>query len=532
MFTAQWLFWYLGVVKAWLAGVVSTQIATVVATQPPKQGEAGSTTVAVAERAAAVEWQTVSAGLYMYVRVAAYMAWLGELLFMQHEAKEHEVPFHHVPSMEGISPAFVDDAVREELRIVDGRVEAPLEDVTERLAVRLVTVAPAIARRTGMHLLDDEMTVQEGTLAHSIEHGTPLGRLIQTAYSDEPEMPQIREVFDSEPEIKALLDVTLEDYVSVYSGKDLDKITPDMLEDIGILKSGLTKAERRVMVDAWKSAALAEIEVLGHFETRPNMDYYNWFMNPKTGEVEYVTPPRNAVFKWLRGKLSDPALELSTESDYRAKAIEIIESLDDDWWEKDLMRWARIPTGDYTCPFCIVLASRGAVYHESYTAQGFDHENCDCLIVPVYDPDNYPFKEVTDAAKKAYFENKDLFKPKQSKTAFWVTDSKGNSKRRHKTYFDAPPDKLAAATEGFPRVDNSEYKKLVAQQDARLKERINAELDEREARHRSDPRYKAAFDWWDNADAKQRAAYREWWGSLSSAEQNKYLGTIPAHLRG
>ena len=60
-------------------------------------------------------------------------------------------------------------------------------------------------------------------------------------------------------------------------------------------------------------------------------------------------------------------------------------------------RWARIPTGAETCQFCIMLASRGFVYHSEETAS-HAHAHCDCRIVPSwdkspaaqgYDPDRY-----------------------------------------------------------------------------------------------------------------------------------------------
>lgn len=60
-------------------------------------------------------------------------------------------------------------------------------------------------------------------------------------------------------------------------------------------------------------------------------------------------------------------------------------------------RWARIPTGAETCQFCIMLASRGFVYHSEETAS-HAHANCDCRVTPSwdkspmvqgYDPDKY-----------------------------------------------------------------------------------------------------------------------------------------------
>ena len=47
-------------------------------------------------------------------------------------------------------------------------------------------------------------------------------------------------------------------------------------------------------------------------------------------------------------------------------------------------RWARIPTGAETCQFCIMLASRGFVYHSEETAS-HAHAHCDCRVVPSWD---------------------------------------------------------------------------------------------------------------------------------------------------
>lgn len=50
-------------------------------------------------------------------------------------------------------------------------------------------------------------------------------------------------------------------------------------------------------------------------------------------------------------------------------------------------RYARVPSGSETCGFCIMLASRGPVYHSADTAGegGHFHSDCDCRIVPVWD---------------------------------------------------------------------------------------------------------------------------------------------------
>ena len=52
-------------------------------------------------------------------------------------------------------------------------------------------------------------------------------------------------------------------------------------------------------------------------------------------------------------------------------------------------RFARVPGGGETCKFCLMLASRGFVYHSKKTAGEFGHyhDNCDCQIVSSWDDD-------------------------------------------------------------------------------------------------------------------------------------------------
>lgn len=54
--------------------------------------------------------------------------------------------------------------------------------------------------------------------------------------------------------------------------------------------------------------------------------------------------------------------------------------------------WARVPTGPTTCAFCTMTASRGAVYHTSASAGGDRkyHGKCDCQVVMVRGPEDYP----------------------------------------------------------------------------------------------------------------------------------------------
>lgn len=92
--------------------------------------------------------------------------------------------------------------------------------------------------------------------------------------------------------------------------------------------------------------------------------------------------------------------------------------------QKLVRGWARVPTGRETCGFCWMLCSRGPVYENSWqagakvgdakaikrTADGsFSsddmnkwHTGCDCKAVPVFRLEEWPGKELSDAAWKLW----------------------------------------------------------------------------------------------------------------------------------
>lgn len=63
--------------------------------------------------------------------------------------------------------------------------------------------------------------------------------------------------------------------------------------------------------------------------------------------------------------------------------------------ERERASYARIPTGEKTCAFCLVQASRDAVYASARSAGSKEHGNefhgdCDCEIVRISSGDEYP----------------------------------------------------------------------------------------------------------------------------------------------
>lgn len=69
--------------------------------------------------------------------------------------------------------------------------------------------------------------------------------------------------------------------------------------------------------------------------------------------------------------------------------------------------WARVPTGRETCAFCLMLASRGAMYDSEKSARykrsgGRYHGRCDCVATPVWSESDYPAGYDPDALFDQY----------------------------------------------------------------------------------------------------------------------------------
>lgn len=88
--------------------------------------------------------------------------------------------------------------------------------------------------------------------------------------------------------------------------------------------------------------------------------------------------------------------------------------------------WARVPFGEETCDFCIMLASRGFVYGNAELAS-HSHANCDCRVIPGwgrdskiegYDADRYfdkyLNKQIDITAKRAQRMVDDVFVSRQA----------------------------------------------------------------------------------------------------------------------
>lgn len=89
-------------------------------------------------------------------------------------------------------------------------------------------------------------------------------------------------------------------------------------------------------------------------------------------------------------------------------------------------RFARVPTGFETCTFCLMLASRGAVYHTRKTAGEFKHfhRRCDCKVVPSFERD--PDAELVEGVRPKGLRERMALMEKQTGVSF--ADKKASRK--------------------------------------------------------------------------------------------------------
>ncbi len=96
----------------------------------------------------------------------------------------------------------------------------------------------------------------------------------------------------------------------------------------------------------------------------------------------------------VNGKANAFVISLLSRVDYETKVAAAQTCLENAKRDPRKPMFARVPTGTETCDFCLMLASRGFVYHTE-AAASHTHSGCDCRVVPSwksqsvegYDPD-------------------------------------------------------------------------------------------------------------------------------------------------
>lgn len=401
MFGLAWLSWYLAWLKAWLRIRVDVVVKQVLEED----------SVSSVRRV-----NVIAKFIYPSVRAAAYMAWWGQVMFEQFNAADHGVPLAYVPSMPGVSPKMVEQSVREEVRPgPEGAILAPVNEIVDRMASRIESIVPQTARETTTRMATEDPDEIRASVDYTKEHGHPLSRFEEML---EDENTEVGRVFDENPDLRALHDTVVE--VAREENEHRKGLAGvDRLKSIEELDDEPDGGDRRKIILSDKDVKNGEI--IGFTDddqmlAEVKAESYKTLMLAKAVLDKYEAARIAGVSPKQRDAMTHDELAALAEE----KLDELWEKRGWRYFYRGSLKFARIAVGVYTCGFCLALCARGAVYRSdtALTAKfrkrkgkksfvgrwnlNAYHEHCDCLMVAVHDEEDYPGKDIVDAAKAVY----------------------------------------------------------------------------------------------------------------------------------
>lgn len=324
----------------------------------------------------------VAQELYPSVRATAYVLWMAQMGMVREQAG----PGVFLPSMPGVALVAVERFVREELRIVDGTIDAPVDTIVERLGKRLYGVAAEVVRQSVRDALGENPERVDGAGKYTRVNGGPVARVAVAQGRDEWWVRQLQGDREFSRVAGLVRDAWQTEFGSepVVDPGEVADWEADLLKQMGV---EVDRELRRSVVEA--EIFLGERDKYGRkIDPRTRMPVgERVYEEPEPGEVE--AGRARAVLQGRR--VLEPLAERRVF----------------------ISGWARVPTGAWTCPFCLLLASRGPVYRSNTVLDGGTgfagafsanayHPNCDCIAVPVYGRRAYEGHEVVDAAEELY----------------------------------------------------------------------------------------------------------------------------------
>ena len=168
----------------------------------------------------------------------------------------------------------------------------------------------------------------------------------------------------------------------------------DMTQDVSVVRELTVAAMEGVCSTATKGASILSAEMynaIREFELGERMQ-----ATTDSGRDPRATEGAVRAFaeKLVKGEQEAFVNLCLGRADYEVKVATARTALNNAKRDTRKPRFARVPTGEETCDFCLMLASRGFAYL-SEAAASHTHENCDCRVIPSwksmevegYDPD-------------------------------------------------------------------------------------------------------------------------------------------------
>jgi hypothetical protein len=175
----------------------------------------------------------------------------------------------------------------------------------------------------------------------------------------------------------------------------IESIQGDLRRNLALIDySQPTEAVRREVVklmDAYCGAA-------SNMGARISAEFYSGLREMATGKPGFLSlqtgrspqATEQAVRAFINSLVDGDYDEfeglLMERIELEAKKAAAYNTIDNVRRDPDKPRFARVPQGEKTCDFCIMLASRGPVYLTEESAGAFTkfHANCDCKVVPFW----------------------------------------------------------------------------------------------------------------------------------------------------
>lgn len=158
----------------------------------------------------------------------------------------------------------------------------------------------------------------------------------------------------------------------------------DMTQDVAAIRDQVVAVMQGTCGTSTQGAAMLSAQFydgIRQFETGHALGAV-----PDSGREPKATEGAVRAFaqKLVDGKQDEFVEACLQRADYEIKVAAAQTCLNNAKRDPNKPRFARVPTGDETCDWCLMLASRGFVYHTE-AAASHAHSDCDCRVVPSWD---------------------------------------------------------------------------------------------------------------------------------------------------
>lgn len=153
--------------------------------------------------------------VYLWVRVFSYFAWFGQVAYLRQQARVNGTELPFTPSMQGVPPGLVTDAVRTQLRLDDGVLKMPRKQASALLSKRVGTWIDETARMTSVASAGmGDVEALKAAHKYSLKHGHPVARWVVDVRENRGEVPG---AINDDEELKELFDTVVDGYEDAFS---------------------------------------------------------------------------------------------------------------------------------------------------------------------------------------------------------------------------------------------------------------------------------------------------------------------------